>query len=81
MVGADPTRKRVYLACFDHASGTAAATFLAGQGATIGVLVDGGTSTTMALGPAAVGVRPGTVVGNWRPVATVFGIRAEPLPR
>jgi hypothetical protein len=39
-----------------------------------------GTSMAMAIGSVAKNVRPGTVTGNWRPVATHFGFRAEPLP-
>ena len=81
MVAADPAGKRVYLACFDQASYRAAALFLAAKGATIGFTVDGGTSTAMALGDhSAGGVRGGTVTGNWRPVATVIGIRADAVP-
>jgi hypothetical protein len=80
MIAADPAGRLVWIACFDKASGRFAAEFLRRKGATIGVLVDGGTSTAMALGSEAAGVRSGTVTGNWRPVATVFGFKADPLP-
>ena len=79
-VAADPARHLVWIVCFDHASYLLAAQEMVRLGATVGILVDGGTSTTMALGPDARGVRPGTVTGNWRPVATAFGFRADPLP-
>ncbi len=79
-VGADPARRLVWVACFDRASEHAALQRLADLGATEGLLVDGGTSTAMALGRDARGVRPGTVTGNWRPVAVQFGFRADPIP-
>ena len=79
-IGADPAHHLVWIACFDRASYRVAAEQLVRLGATVGTLVDGGTSMAMALGPDARGVRPGTVTGNWRPVATAFGFRADPLP-
>ena len=79
VIGADPDRKRVWIVCLERASDRRAAEVLVGLGATVGVAVDGGTSTAMALGGTARGVRPGTVCGNWRPVATAFGFRAEPV--
>ena len=79
-VGADPGRHLVWIACFDHATERQVGRTLVGLGATVAIVVDGGTSTAMALGGRARGVRPGTVTGNWRPVATVFGFRADPLP-
>ena len=68
---------RFLIGVFDKASARYAATRLAEEGATIGVVVDGGTSSTMAIGSDARGVRTGTITGNWRPVATVFGFRAS----
>lgn len=78
MIGADPDKRLVWLAVFDKASYAFAAATLARHGAKIGVMVDGGTSCAMAIGPDARGVRSGTVTGNWRPVATQFGVRALP---
>jgi hypothetical protein len=79
-IGADPARHLVWIVCLDRASYFDAARELLRLGATIGGPVDGGTSTAMALGDEARDVRPGTVTGNWRPVATTFGFRADPLP-
>jgi hypothetical protein len=79
LVAANPARRLVWIACFDTASGMFAGGYLRDQGATIAVLVDGGTSTAMAIGSDAVGVRGGRVVGDFRPVATQFGFRALPL--
>ena len=78
-VAADPDRHLVWIACFDRASYRFAGQQLVRMGAKIGMFVDGGTSVAMALGGDARGVRPGTVTGNWRPVATQFGFRADPL--
>jgi hypothetical protein len=77
MIAADPERRLVWIAVFDRASGRFVAQTLADEGAKIGVMVDGGTSTAMVLGAQARGVRPGAVMGNWRPVANVFGFRAN----
>jgi hypothetical protein len=79
VVAADPGRRLVWIAVFDKASYRYAAQRMAEEGATIGVMVDGGTSCAMALGDDARGVRSGTVTGNWRPVATVFGFRAAAM--
>jgi hypothetical protein len=51
---------------------------LADLGAKDGMLLDGGDSSSTAIGTGASVVPPGTVYG-WRPVATQFGFRAEPL--
>lgn len=77
LIAADSPRRLVWIAVFDKASYRFAAQTLAAKGATIAVAVDGGTSSAMALGSRARGVRPGTITGNWRPVATAFGFRAE----
>jgi hypothetical protein len=80
IIAADPKNRLVWIACFDWASYHFAAMRLQSMGAKIGTLVDGGTSVAMAIGDQAKNVRPGVVTGNWRPVATVFGFRAKPLP-
>jgi hypothetical protein len=81
MIAADPQHRIVWIACFDKASYRFAAQNLADKGAKIGIMVDGGSSTSMAIGDLAVGVRSGTVRGNWRPVATHFGFRADPIQK
>src|SRR6478752_4868263 len=52
---------------------------LAELGAKDGMLLDGGGSSSMAIGKDASGISPGTVYGSWYPVATQFGVRAERL--
>jgi Phosphodiester glycosidase len=77
MIAFNPAQKIVWMAVFDKASYHFAAKMMIERGAIYGTMVDGGTSSAMAIGPDAKGVRPGTAAGNWRPVATVFGFRAE----
>ena len=79
-LGIDPEKKLVWVVCFDSASHHVAGMTLARLGAKFGVMLDGGTSVAMVIGSAAKNVRSGTVTGNWRPVATHLGIRADPLP-
>jgi hypothetical protein len=78
LLGIAPPLKVLWIAAYEHASFYAAAKYLAAQGATDSISVDGGTSTTMVLGKDAQGVRPGTLLGGWRPVATHVGVRALP---
>jgi hypothetical protein len=78
LLGIAPPLKALWIAAFEHASLYAAAKYLAEQGATEAISIDGGTSTTMVLGKDAQGVRPGTLLGGWRPVATHVGVRAQP---
>jgi len=42
----------------------------------VGMLLDGGHSSAMAIGGHAKGAPVGTLHGGWRPVATYFGVRA-----
>jgi Phosphodiester glycosidase len=78
-VGIDSRHKLLWLAVFEQASALAAARVLAEDGAVDGFMLDGGHSTTLVLGLKAARVRPGTVASGSRPVATCFGIRAQPL--
>jgi len=78
-VGIDSGRRLLWLAVFESASSLAVARVLEEHGAQDGFLLDGGHSTVMVLGPNAAQVRSGTLLGGSRPIATCFGIRAEPL--
>ena len=78
LLGIAPPLKALWIAVYEHASFYAAAKYLAAQGAAEAISLDGGTSTTMVLGKDAKGVRPGTLLGGWRPVATHVGVRAQP---
>jgi hypothetical protein len=78
-VAIDSGRRLLWLAVFESASSTGVARVLAEQGAQDGFLLDGGHSTTMVLSPQAAHVQSGSLLHEWRPVATFLGIRAEPL--
>ena len=77
-VAIDVPRKLLFLAVGTHISPTLMYQTLADLGARDGMLLDGGDSSSMAIGTGASAVSPGTVYG-WRPVANQFGVRAEPL--
>ncbi len=81
MLAVDTSRKRLWIAVFEKASFRAAAEKLGQLGAVQGMMLDGGTSSAMALGDDANGVRSGVVMGNWRPVPVQFGIRARPIQK
>jgi hypothetical protein len=78
-VAIDEGRKFLYLAVGQNISPRRLLEKLAILGAKDGMLLDGGGSSSMAVGQDALGVRAGTVYGGWRPVATYFGVRARPL--
>jgi hypothetical protein len=78
-VGVDRQKRLLFLAVFENASPWRALDKLAKLGAVDGMLLDGGNSTSMAIGDKAQGARPGVLMGRWRPVATHFGVRAREL--
>jgi hypothetical protein len=79
-IAADPDRNWVWIGCFDKASYTFMYEFLQRRGVKLLIAVDGGSSKCLVVGSKAKNIRPGTITGNWRPVATQFGFRADPLP-
>lgn len=74
-------QRRLLLAVGTDISPRLLAEKLATRGAKYALMLDGGTSSAMAIGGNANGVKPGVVWGGWRPVATYFGIRAQPIGR
>ena len=74
----DLPRKLLFLAVGTHISPNLMFQTLVDLGASDGMLLDGGDSSSMAIGAGASVVSPGAVYG-WRPVANQFGVRAEPL--
>jgi hypothetical protein len=78
-VAIDGPRKLLFLAVGDNISPRLMLQKLADLGAKDGMLLDGGGSSSMAIGKDAKGVSTGIVYGGWRPVATHFGVRAERL--
>jgi hypothetical protein len=80
-VAIDRQRKLLFLAVGQQVSPSRLLEELAKLGAKDGMLLDGGGSSSMAIGRGASGIRAGIVLGGWRPVATFFGIRANPVLR
>jgi Phosphodiester glycosidase len=79
-VAIDRERKLLFLAIAESATPRLLLAKLADLGAKDGMVLDGGGSTSMVLGPDAHTVRPGRLHNGWRPVATCFGVRARPVP-
>ena len=78
-VAVDLARKLLFLAVGTHISPNLMFQTLANLGARDGMLLDGGDSSSMAIGEGASVVSRGVVYGGSRPVATQFGVRAAPL--
>jgi hypothetical protein len=77
-VAVDVSHKLLFLAVGTHISPNLMFQTLVDLGASDGMLLDGGDSSSMAIGAGASVVSPGAVYG-WRPVANQFGVRAETL--
>jgi Phosphodiester glycosidase len=78
-VAVDRERKLLFLAVGEYISPRLMLQKLADLGAKDGMLLDGGGSSSIALGKDAAGVPAGVLYGGWRPVATCFGVKAKPL--
>ena len=78
-VAIDERQKLLFLAVGKSISPRRLLQILAKLGAKDGMLLDGGFSSVMAIGQGAKTVPTGIVLGGWRPVATYFGIKAEPF--
>jgi hypothetical protein len=78
-IGIDAQRKLLFLAVAQWASPYLVLERLAQLGARDAMLLDGGSSSAMAIGEGARGLASGPLFGGSRPVATFFGIRARPL--
>lgn len=79
LVGISPGEKILWLAVFEKASPRAAANVLITRGAMDVVRVDGGDSSSIAIGAEARNIRPGIIQNGWMPVACYFGVRARPI--
>lgn len=77
-VALDQGSRHLFLAVAENMSPRLLLAKLAERGGWTGMMLDGGYSSTLAVGPSARGLRSGTLVGGWRPVATVLGVRARP---
>jgi hypothetical protein len=76
-VAIDRERKLLFLALGQYVSSRLVLQELANLGAKDGMLLDGGGSSSMAIGKDAAGVSAGVLYGGWRPVA--IGVRARPI--
>jgi hypothetical protein len=76
-VAVDPERKLLFLAVAESISPRGILQLLGNLGGREGMLLDGGSSSSMAVGRGAAGIAPGVLHGGWRPVATFFGVRAR----
>ena len=76
-VGIDAERKLLFLTVAEWASPRLVLEQLAKLGARDGMLLDGGSSSALAIGKGARHLAKGALLGGWRPVATFFGVRAR----
>ncbi|MEO1134133.1 MAG: phosphodiester glycosidase family protein [Cyanobacteria bacterium J06639_1] len=79
LVGLNRDREHLFLAVFERASTRVAAELLRFNGAVDAIGMDGGTSSTIAIGQDARGIRPRTLLFPKRFIPTHFGIRALPI--
>ncbi|MEO0801572.1 MAG: phosphodiester glycosidase family protein [Cyanobacteria bacterium J06642_2] len=79
LVGIDGERQKLFLGVFERASTKVAAELMGVYGAVDAISLDGGTSSTIAIGRGAKGIRPRTLLFPKRFIPTHFGIRALPI--
>ena len=79
-IAIDEDRKILFLAVGESISPRLILQKLADLGAKQGMLLDGGGSSSMAIGEGARAIKPGVLYGGLRAVATQVGVRARPLP-
>ena len=77
-IGIDEARRLLFLAVGERISRSRVLHMLADLGARDGILLDGGGSSAMGIGPGSTGVPAGVLLGGGRPVATYIGVRALP---
>jgi hypothetical protein len=78
VIGIDQTRKLLFLAVGERISQPRMLHILADLGAKEGFLLDGGGSSSMAIGQGSAGIPATLLSGSGRPVATYIGVRALP---
>lgn len=79
LLGVDPDRRRLWLGVFQAATDQEAVDVLLRDGAKYVMLIDGGDSTSLYFGGRTNGVPGGLRFGGQKPVATVIGIKADPI--
>jgi len=78
-IGIDSERKLLFLTVAEWASPRLVLEELAKLGARDAMLLDGGSSSAMAVGEGSQNLTRQALLGGWRPVATFFGVRARRL--
>jgi hypothetical protein len=78
-VGIDSERKVLFLTVAEWASPRLILEELAKEGARDAMLLDGGSSSAMAINKGSQYLPSQALLGGWRPVATFFGVRARQL--
>lgn len=78
-LGINPDARKMWIGVFESASREEVRQRLVNAGAQHVMLLDGGDSTSLYLGGRAYHVPHGLRFGGQRPVATVLGIRADPI--
>jgi hypothetical protein len=79
VVGVDPRQQKMWLGVFESTTQEEATDVLMRAGAEYVMMLDGGNSTSLYLGGRAHGVPGGLRFGGQRPVATVIGVKADPI--
>jgi hypothetical protein len=79
ILGLNPDRKTLWIGIFESATRKEATELMMNAGADHVMTLDGGASTSLYFGGRTRGVQRGLQVGGQRPVATVIGIKADPI--
>lgn len=79
LFGVDAEKKILWFLVFDHVTELGMNTVGRDAGVMIGAQLDASDASTLIIGPGARGIPPFTGIRGRRPLAAVFGIRAEPL--
>lgn len=79
LIGIDEHTSRMWIGVFESCTTVEAAESLSSAGAKSAVLLDGGDSTSFYLGGRARGIPGGLRFGGHLPVATIVGVRADPI--
>jgi hypothetical protein len=79
LIGLDPEHKKLWFGVFESATLSKATLTLIEAGARYVMSLDGGESTSLYFGGRTRGVQHGLRVGGQRPVATMIGVKADPI--
>jgi hypothetical protein len=82
LLGVNPETRRLWIGVFESSTESDAVREILRAGAKYALILDGGNSSSLYLGDWAHEVPAGLRFGGQRPVATVIGVKADPiLPR